>query len=171
MHQTEKPSFENVLIVFRQKYVKPESQTTAKHKWHKLTFDPNTTTQSDFLEELNECAETLFGDNAQHMLDSLLYSKLPPHSKRSLNLAYLENGTYDQIVDHFERELQLSGMDNDWELTIPTMAAISPNDYQQNAEQTKIVCHYCKKPGHVFRDCRKKWKLIRSKEMILRPKT
>ena len=112
-----------------------------------------------FFEELNECAETLFGDNARHMLDSLLYSKLPPHSKRSLNLAYLENGTYDQIVAHLERELQLSGMDNDWELTIPTMAGISPNDYQQNAEQTKIVCHYCKKPGHVFRDCRKKMEI------------
>ena len=72
-----KKTLDDVLIVFRRKYVKPESRATAKHKWHKLTFDPNTKSQSDFLEELNECAERAFGDNAQHMIDNLLYAKLP----------------------------------------------------------------------------------------------
>ena len=104
-----KKTLDDVLIVFRRKYVKPESQAAAKYKWHKLTFDPNTKSLPDFLEELNECAERAFGDNAQHMIDSLLYAKLPPHLKRSLNLAYLENGTYDQIVAHLERDLELSG--------------------------------------------------------------
>ena len=142
--------------MFRRKYDKPESQATAKHKWHKLTFDHNTATLSDFLEELNECAERPFGDNAQHMIDSLLCAKLPPHLKRSLNLVYLENGTYDQIVAHLERELELSGLENDGELTIPTMTAVPPNDNQQNTEQPKIVNDYCKKPGHVIQDCRKR---------------
>ena len=151
-----KKTLDEVLIVFRRKYVKPESQATAKHKWHKLTFDPNTKSLSDFLEELNECAERAFGDNAQHMIDSLLYAKLPPHLKRSLNLAYLENGTYDQIVTHLERELELSGLENDGELTIPTKTALPPTYNQQNTEQTKIVCHYCKKSGHVIRECRKR---------------
>ena len=36
-----KETLDDVLIVFRRKYVKPESQATAKHKWHKLTFGPN----------------------------------------------------------------------------------------------------------------------------------
>ena len=136
-----KKTLDDVLIVFRRKYVKPESQATAKHKWHKLTFDPNTKSLPDFLEELNECAERAFGDNAQHMIDSLLYAKLPPHLKRSLNLAYLANSTYDQIVAHLERELELSGLENDGELTIPTMTAVPPNDNQQKTEQAKIVCH------------------------------
>ena len=151
-----KKTLDDVLFVFRRKYVKPESQATAKHKWHKLTFDPNTKSLPDFLEELNECAERAFGDNAQHMIDSLLYAKLPPRLKRSLKLAYLENGTCDQIVAHLERELELSGLENYGELTIPTMTAVPPNDNQQNTEQTKVVCHYCKKPGHVIRDCRKR---------------
>ena len=145
-----------VLIVFRRKYLKPESQATAKHKWHKLTFDLNTTSLPDFLEELNQCAQRTFGDNAQHLIDSLLYAKLPPHLKRSLNLAYLENGIYDQIVAHLERELELSGLENDGELLIPTMTAVPPNDNQQNTEQTKVICHYCKKPGHVIRERRKR---------------
>ena len=78
------------------------------------------------------------------MIDSLLYTKLPPHLKRSLNLAYLENGTHGQIVAHLERELERSGLENDGELTIPTMTAAPPNDNHQNTEQTKVVCHYCK---------------------------
>ena len=135
-----KKTLDDVLIVFRRKYVKPESQAKAKHKWHKITFNPNTKSLPDFLEELNECAERAFGDNVQHMIDSLLYAKLPPHLKRSLNLAYLENGTYNQIVAHLERELELSGLENDGELTIPTMTAVPSNDNQKNTEQTKVVC-------------------------------
>ena len=151
-----KKTLDDVLILFRRKYVKPESQATAKHKWHKLTFDPNTKSLPDFLEELKECAERAFGDNAQHRIDNLLYAKLPPHLKRPLNLAYLENGTYNQIVAHLEREVELSGLEKHGELTIPTMTAVPPNDNQQNTEQIKVVCHYCKKPGHVIQDCRKR---------------
>ena len=151
-----KKTLDDVLIVFRRKYVKPESQATAEHKWHKLTFNPNTKSLPDLFEELKECAERAFGDNAQHMIDSLLYAKLPPHLKRSLNLAYLEKGTYDQIVAHLQRELELSGLEKDGELTTPTMTAIPSNDNQQNTEQTKFICHYCRKPGHGITDCRKR---------------
>ena len=142
-----KKTLDDVLIVFRRKHVKPESQATAKHKWHQLTFNPNTKSLPDFLEEFSECAKGAFGDNARHMIDSLLYANLPPHLKRSLNLAYLENGTYDKLVAHLERELELSGLKKDGELTIPTMTAVPPNDNQQNTEQTKIECHYCNKTG------------------------
>ena len=43
-----KKTLDDVLIVFRRKNVKPESQATAKHKWHKLTFHPNTKSLPDF---------------------------------------------------------------------------------------------------------------------------
>ena len=151
-----KKTLDDVLFVFRRKYVKPESQGTAKHKWRKLIADPNTKSLSDLLEELNKCAETAFADNAQHMIDNLLYAKLPPHLKFSFNLAYLENDTYDQIVAHLERELELSGLEHDEELTIPTVTATPPKDNQQNTEETKMVLHYCKKPGHVTQDCRER---------------
>ena len=164
-----KKALDDVLFVFRRKNVKPESQATAKHKWHKLTFDPNTKSLPVFLEELNECAERAFGDNTQHMIDNLLYAKLPPHLKRSLNLAYLENGTYNRIVAHLERELELSGLENDGELTIPTMTAVPPNDNQQNTEQTKVESHYCKKAGHVIRECRKR--IRKEQEQRIDPST
>ena len=36
----------------------------------------------DFLEELNKGAEKAFGENAQALIDSLLYAKQPPKRKR-----------------------------------------------------------------------------------------
>ena len=80
-------TLDDVLVVFRRKYVKPESQATAKHKWHKLTLDPNTKSLSNLMEELDECAGRALGNNAQHMIDNLNNAKLPPQSKRFLNLA------------------------------------------------------------------------------------
>ena len=34
------------------------------------------------------------------MIDTLLYAKLPPKLKRSVNMARLENGTYEEIIAH-----------------------------------------------------------------------
>ena len=42
-------TLEDVLVIFRQKYVKPEPQATAKLKLHRLVFDPNTMKLPDFL--------------------------------------------------------------------------------------------------------------------------
>ena len=170
MHQNKKP-IDDVPNAFWRKYVKPESQATAKHKWHKRTFDAITKTLYDFVEELNDCAGRASGDNAHNMIDSLLHAKQPPHLERSVTLAYLKNGTYDQIVAFLERELQLSGLENDGEVTLPTMTAVPTNDKQQNSEQTKIARLFCKKLGHVIRDCRKRMKKEQEQEMILRPKT
>ena len=78
---------EDVLIVFRQKYVNFESRATAKHKGQKLTLDPNIKSLSDFLDELIEYAARAYGDNAQQKIDKFLYVKMPPHLKRSLHLA------------------------------------------------------------------------------------
>ena len=76
---------------------------------------------------------------------------MPPHLKGSLDLPYLKNGTYDRIVAHLEKELEFSGLDNNRDLSIPTMTAVSPDESQENTEQTKIVCHYCEKTGRVIK--------------------
>ena len=67
-------TLEDILTVFRRKYVKPESQATTNYKWHRLVFDPNTMKLPNFLEELNQGAEKAFGENPQAIIDSLLYA-------------------------------------------------------------------------------------------------
>ena len=159
-------TLEDVLVIFRRKYVKPESQATAKHKWHRLTFDPSTMKLPDFLEELNQGAEKAFGENAKSMIDSLLYAKLPPKLKRSVNMARLENGTYEEIVAHLERELELNALEESDDLPMATMASASTshNNLLSNGINTNkdAQCSYCKATGHYYKNCPK---LKKKKEM------
>ena len=160
INMTNRRTLEDIVAVFRQKYVKLESQATAKHKWHRLVFDPNTMKLPDFLEELNQGAEKAFGDNAQAMIDSLLYAKLPPKLKRSVNMARLENATYEEIVTHLERELELNELEEGDDIPVPTMStaptATRPGTgLLSSGIDPNIACNYCKKPGHVKDECRK----------------
>ena len=68
INSANRQTLEDILAVFRRKYVKPESQATAKHKWHKLVFDPNTMKMLDFLEELNQGAEKPLGNMPKQRL-------------------------------------------------------------------------------------------------------
>ena len=106
----------------------------------------------DFLEELNQGAEQAFRESVQAMIDSLLYAKLPPKLKRSVNMARLENASYEEIVTHLERELEFNG------LAVPTMStaptATRPGTgLRSSGIDLNITCNYCKKPGHVKDDC------------------
>ena len=101
-------TLEDILNVFRRKYLKPESSASAKHRFNRLSFDPEIQKLPVFLEKLRESAEKVFVDNAHQMIEKLRYAKMPPHFKKSINQAYLKNGTHDQIVKHLER----------WNLTV-----------------------------------------------------
>ena len=150
-------TFEDVLVIFRQKFVKPESQATDKHKWHRLVFDPNTTKLPDFLEELNQGAEKAFGDNAQKMIASLIYAKLLPKLKRSVNMARLENSSYDKIVAHLERELELNALEESDDLPMASMTSSTPKTktVPSKAQMSDITCNYCKEKGQMVKDCEK----------------
>ena len=148
------PTRENlgeILAVFRRKYVKPQSMATAKHKFQKLVFNPANQKLVDFLDELQKLAKDAFGIAAHAIIEHFIYAKMPPHLKKSINQAHLENGTYEQIVTHLERELELNGLEAPHELQINT---VSHNNVNANADRTKPTCHYCKKPGHYKNQCR-----------------
>ena len=79
---------------------------------------------------------------------------MPPHLKKSINQAHLENGTYEQIVTHLEKELELNGLEAPDKLQINT---VSHNTANALADRTKPTCHYCKKPGP-YRNQRRSFK-------------
>ena len=108
------PNRENlteILTVFRRKYVKPQSMATAKHKFQQLVFNPANQKLIDFLDELQNLAEDASGVDAQAIIEQFIYAKMPPHLKKSINQAHLENGTCEQIVTHLERELELNSLE------------------------------------------------------------
>ena len=148
------PNRENlaeILTVFRRKYVKPQSMATAKHKFQRLVFNPASQKLIDFLDELQKLAKDAFGVAAQAIIEQFIYAKMPPHLKKSINQAHLENGTYEQIVSHLERELELNGLEAPDEMQINT---VMQQDTQQNSGKPKPTCHHCKKPGHYRNQCR-----------------
>ena len=100
-----------ILTVFRGKYVKPQSMATTKHKFQQLVFNPVNQKLIDFLDELQKLANDAFGVAAQAIIDQFIYAKMPPHLKKSINQVDLENGTYEQIVTHLERELELNSLE------------------------------------------------------------
>ena len=174
IQRTPTTTLEDILKVFRRKYVKPESSASAKHRFNRLFFDPENQKLPDFLEELQESAEKAFGENAHHMIENLLYAKMPPHLKKSINQAYLENGTYDQIVKHLEREMELNGLEADEPLVKTQMTVTKKEqttektDKKQNDKAKKQTpktvpdktlkndqCRYCKETGHMMTDCPK----------------
>ena len=93
------------------------------------------------------------------MIDSLLYAELPPKLKRSVNMARLVNGTYEEIVAHLERELELNTLEESDDLPIATMASASTSNSNllSNGINTNndAQCSYCKATGHFYKSCPK----------------
>ena len=118
------PNRENlteILTVFRRKYVKPKSMATAKHKFQQLVFNPANQKLNDFLDELQKLAKDAFGVAAQAIIDQFIYAKMPPHLNKSKNQAHLENGTYEMIVTHLEKELELNSLEHPDETQMNTV--------------------------------------------------
>ena len=148
------PNRENlgeILTVFRRKYVKPQSMATAKHKLQRLVFNPANQKLIDLPDELQKVAKDAFGVAAQAIIEQFIYVKRPPHLKKSINQAHLESGTYEQIVSHPERELELNGLEAPDEKPINT---VMQRALQQNSDKPKPTCHHCRKPGHHQNQCR-----------------
>ena len=175
IQRTPTTTLEDILVVFRRKYVKPESSASAKHRFNRLMFQPENQKLPDFLEDLQESAEKAFGEAAPQLIESLIYAKMPPHLKKSINQAYLENGTYEQIVKHLEREMELNGLEADEPLVKFQMTAVKQQTNTQNTKtppqntktKTKTPntvpnntlqdnqCRYCKDEGHIAKECPK----------------
>ena len=118
------PTRENlgeIVAVFRRKYVKPHKMATAKYKFQKLVFNPANQKLADFLDELQKLAKDAFRIAAHAIIEQFIYAKMPPHLKKSTNQAHLENGTYEQIVTHLERELELNSLENPDETQMNTV--------------------------------------------------
>ena len=115
---------------------------TAKHKFQKLVFNPANHKLVDFLHELQKLAKEAFKIAAHAIIEQFTYDKMPSQLKKSINQAHLENGTYEHIVTHQERELELKSLEAPDELQIKT---VSHNTADAKAGRPKPMCHHCKK--------------------------
>ena len=139
-------SLEEILTVFRTKYVKPQSMATAEHKIQRLDFNPANHKFFDFLEELQKLAEDPFGVAAQAILEQFINARMPTQLRKSINQAHLKNNTYGLIVARLERELELNDLEalDELQINIVTQQPTKPNQ-----ERPKPTCDHCKKPSTI----------------------
>ena len=128
-----------ILTVFRRKYVKPQSIATAKPKFPRLIFNPANQKLLGFLDELQKLVKDAFGVAAQAIIEQFIYVKMPPDLKKSINQAHLENGTYEQIESHLEKQLGLKGLEAPDELQMNT---VTQQITHQTSKKPKPTCHH-----------------------------
>ena len=131
-----------IVTVFRRKYVKSQSMATAKHIFQRLVFNPANQNFIDFLHELKKLAKDALGFAAQVIIEQFIYAKMPPHLKKSVNQAHMENGNYEQIVSHLEKELELNCLEAPDEMPINT---VTQQAAQQSSDKPKQRCYPCLK--------------------------
>ena len=61
------------------------------------------------------------------------------------NAAHLENSTYEQILSHLEKEINLNNLEAPDELQMKTLR---PHSSKPNLEKPKLTSHHRKKPDH-----------------------
>ena len=115
---------------------------TAKHKLQKLFFNPANQKLVEFFDELQKMAKDAFGIAVHAINEQFINAKMPPHLKKSKNRAHFENGTYEQIVSHLEREIELNGLEAHDELPINN---VNQQPTKTNADRPEPTCHHCKK--------------------------
>ena len=118
---TSREKLAEIVTVFRKEYVKPQSMVTAKHKFQRLVFNPANQKLFDFMDELQKLPKDAFGVAAQATIEQFIYAKMPSYLRKSKNQAHLKNGTYDQILSHLERELEVNGLEASDGLQITTV--------------------------------------------------
>ena len=124
---------------------------TAKHKFWKLVFNPADQKLVNFPDERQKLVKNAFGIAAHAIMEQFIYAKMPPHLEKLINLAHLENGKYEQIVTHLEREIELNGLE--------ALDQLPKNNVNQqptntNADRPKPTRQHCKKPRHYRNKCR-----------------
>ena len=148
---------------------------SAKHKFQLLVFNPVNQKLINFLDELQKLAKDAFGVATQAIIDQFIYAKMPPHLKKSINQAHLENGTYEQIVTHHERELELNSLEYPDEAQMNTVTHkqqiegnpddaenissdtndSNPNNHKNDRKSRTLYppCETCGKTNHSTKKC------------------
>ena len=151
---TNGPTRENlgeIIAVSQKNYVKSQSMATAKHKLLKLIFNPANQKLVGFLDDQQKLAEEAFGTAAHAIIEQFIYAKKPPLLEKTINQVHLENGTYEQIVTHLEKKLELNCLEAPEEQQINT---VCQHDTNAKANRPKPTRHRFEKPRRCRNHCR-----------------
>ena len=141
MTETTKTNKTDIIAGFRRRYVKTQSVATARCKWENLTFNPANQTFQDFLEIYQKLAQEAYADDAPRFMETSFYAKMPAHLKRVLNQARLETASYETMVQHLEREMELNGQANPESTTFTGIHNVEPTNNPNQERPAKPRVH------------------------------
>ena len=121
---------------------------TAKHKFQNSVFNAANETLVDFLDELQKLAKDAFGFAAHAIIEQFIFAKKPAHLK---TIKKSENGTYEHIVTHLEKELELNGSEAPDELQINNVSHNAETQMRTDPNQRATTV---KKTEHYRNQCR-----------------
>ena len=148
---------------------------TVKPKFQQLVFNTANQKLIDFLNELQKSAKDAFGVDAQAIIEQFTYAKMFPLLRKSINQSHLENGTYEQIVTHLERQLEINSLESPDETHMNTVTHkqqiegnqdnarkiisdphdSNPNNYKIDRKSRTVYppCETCGKMNHSAEIC------------------
>ena len=141
MTEATREHLNDILAGFRRRYVRQQSVATARCKWENLSFNPSQQTFPDFLEQNQKLAQEAYGEDAPRFIETSFYAKMPPHLKKVLNQARLETESYETMVQHLEREIELNRLATNDNLSITGVHNIEPSSQQQQNNPPKQRDH------------------------------
>ena len=141
MTEATREHLNNILAGFRRRYVRQQSLATARCKWENLSFNPSQQTFPDFLEQYQKLAQEAYGEDAPRFIETSFYAKMPPHLKKVLSQARLETESYETMVQHLEREIELNGLATNDSLSITGVHNIEPSSQQQQNNPPEQRAH------------------------------
>ena len=144
----------------------------AKTQSSECFFQSSKSKFSRFSWRTSKVAKNAFGKAAHAIVEQFIFNnwtKMPPHLKKLMNQAHLENGTYEQIVTNREEELEQNSFEPPIEIQ---MNNASQHATTTNADRIRPKSHQCKKPGHYRNRCRQlKKKKLKALKLVPKTKT
>ena len=134
---------ENFSVLFG-KYVKPHPVAKTKDILQKTVFNSSYQNLATSLDELQRLTKYAFEIAAHAIIQQFIFPKMPRQPKKLINRAHLENGSYEQIVLHLERELVLSSLEASDELKVNRASQLDTKTFKES----EPTCHQCNEPGN-----------------------
>ena len=96
--------------------MKPQLMVTVERKFQKRFLNPADQKRAVFFDEHHRLAKDEFHKGARAVIEHFIKVKLnlpppPPHVKKSINQAQLENGKYKKSVAHLAKEIKMNGLE------------------------------------------------------------
>ena len=161
-------TLKDVLDLFRKDFAKEDLKEVARYKWDQARYDPTTETFSNFLKNLKKTAKQAFGDEADKIIKTFLFDKLPVEIQQELTMPNKEESSPEEIKTYLMRKYQYqqyaappttiqpfnavtSSIPTNNETTKPTTTTTTQPTERKRFERQ---CFYCRKTGHRKTECR-----------------